>query len=317
MTKRKGDNSMKKVFAFLATVLVSLSVGAQQDLTLSQQFFSRVNKNPGGIGNIADFDAFLLGRYQWANMKDSPKSGVLNLQTYRDQIHSGFAFTMSYDNIGVAKQMYNPKVAYAYELNLRENMLLSLGLSAGVQYGYFDPTKYTLEDETERDVDHDFPDTKQTKCSPDFDFGAEFVMPRLLVGASVTHLTQSESTTLKMGRHFYVYGRYLFTLSPAWDVAPALTWMNKKEVNVVELNATAFYKRLFWGGITYHPDVVKGFGTNPVAISAGLEYQNFRLGYTFDYNFGKVSDYSGTAHELMLSYSIRNKNTAPAYDKFE
>lgn len=307
---------MKKILILISSLFLALSAFAQQDLMLSQQFFSRINKNPAGIGNIADFDAFLLGRYQWADMKDSPKSGVLNVQTFRDELHSGFGFSMGYDNIGVAKQMYNPKLVYAYHMNLSEEMIVSLGLSAGIQFGRFNAAKYRLEDETER-TDGDFPDDVETKISPDFDFGAEFITPNILAGAAVTHLVQEESTTLQNSRHIYVYGRYLFELNEKWDIAPMLTWMHKSKVNVAELNVTGMFNRMFWGGLTWHPDIVDGLGTNPMAISAGLEFNNFRIGYTFDYNFGKVSNYSGTAHELLLSYSFRNKNSAPQYERFE
>ncbi|MBQ0028943.1 MAG: PorP/SprF family type IX secretion system membrane protein [Paludibacteraceae bacterium] len=307
---------MKKILIFVSALFMALSAAAQQDLMLTQQFFSRVNKNPAGIGNIADLDVFLLGRYQWASMDDSPKSGVLNVQTFRDNLHSGFAVSMAYDNLGVAKQMFNPKLAYAYQFNLNDELVLSLGLAAGLQYGYFDAAKYTLEDESERS-DGDFPDDKQTKFSPDFDFGAEIVSPQFLVGASVTHLAQNESTTLMNSRHIYVYGRYLFNINEHFDVAPMVSWMNKEKVNVTELNVTGFYNRLFWGGLTWHPDLVDGLGSNPVAVSAGLEFLNFRIGYTFDYNFGKVAKYAGNAHELYISYSVRNKQTAPDYERFE
>lgn len=307
---------MKKVFVVLSFILSSFAAFAQQDLTLSQQFISRINKNPAGVGNICDIDAFLLGRYQWIDMEDSPKSGVLNIQTYNERLSSGFGFTMSYDDLGVAKRMFNPKLVYAYDMKLRDDMILALGLSAGIQYGYFDAAQYTLEDETEVD-DGDFPDDKQTKVSPDFDFGAEFITPRILVGFSVTHITASEATTLQADRHYYLYGRYIFTLNDKWDLAPGLTWMHKNEVNVTELNCTAYYGRLFWGGLTYHPDLNDTFGTNPLAVTLGFEYENFRIGYTFDYNFGKVAHYSKTAHELMLSYSFRSKHAAPNYDRFE
>lgn len=307
---------MKKFLIAIAFVLSSFSLFAQQDLALSQQFFSRINKNPAGVGNISDIDAFLLGRYQWADMKDSPKSGVFNIQKFKPEINSGFGFSMSYDDLGVAKRMFNPKLVYAYNLKLKDELLLSLGLSAGVQYGYFDATQYILEDMTEID-DGDFPDSKETQVRPDFDFGAELVSPEFLIGFSITHLSESEATTLQADRHFYLYGRYIFTVAPQWDIAPALTWMHKNDVNVTELNCTAFYGRLFWFGLTYHPDLNDTFGTNPLAVNLGLEFDNFRIGYTFDYNFGTVSHYSKTAHELMLSYSFRNKNAGPKSDRFE
>ena len=308
---------MKKILILISSLFLALCASAQQDLMLSQQFFSRINKNPAGIGNIADIDIFMLGRYQWCNMKDSPKSGVLNAQTFKDDLHSGFGVSMSYDNIGVAKSMFNPKLVYAYQLTLADEMVVSLCLSAGVQYGYFNGAEYILEDPTEAYVDGDFPLDKQTKFSPDFDFGFEFITPRILAGASVTHLQEGEATTLKNSRHFYVYGRYIFTINDKWDLAPMVTWMNKEKVNVAELNVTGFFNRMFWGGLTYHPDLIDGLGTNPLAVSAGLEFQNFRIGYTFDYNFGKVAKYSGQAHEIYLSYSLRNKNTAPTYERFE
>jgi hypothetical protein len=41
---------------------------------------------------------------------------------------------MSYDDIGPAKGSFNPKAVYAYVLRLREDMVLSMGLGAGIQY---------------------------------------------------------------------------------------------------------------------------------------------------------------------------------------
>ena len=116
---------------------------------------------------------------------------------------------------------------------------------------------------------------------------------------------------------FRSYTRYMFTLNDTWDVAPALVYMHKDLIDVTELSATAFYNRFIWGGLTYHPDINSSFESNPVAISLGVEYRSFRLGYVFDYAFGKVSRLSGTSHELMFSYSLENKRKSVVYEKFE
>lgn len=307
---------MKKLLALISFFTLCVAVNAQQDLLLSQQFFSRINKNPAGVGNISDLDIFFLGRCQWLDVKDSPKSGVLNAQTFIEKYNSGVGFTCSYDNLGVAKSMLNPKLVYAYNLKLNDDMLLSFGLSAGIQYGYFDASDYELEDETERN-DGDFPMEKETKFSPDFDFGAEFSTPNLLLGFSITHIVANGSTSLISGRHFYGYARYIFPLNETFDLAPALVYMNHGKTNVFELNVVAFYNRLFWGGLTYHPDINDGFGTNPVGVTLGVEYNRFRFGYTFDYNFGAVADYSGSAHEIMLSFNFPNKNKKEVFERFE
>jgi type IX secretion system PorP/SprF family membrane protein len=323
---------MKKILALIGFVMMCLTVNAQQDLLLSQQFFSRINKNPAGTGNVTDLDLFLLGRYQYIEIKDAPKSGVLNAQTFVDKWSSGIGLSVSFDKVGPGRSTTNAKFAYAYTANLTNDLILSLGLSGGIQSGYFDPSKYTPEDPTE------FLDMQaENKITPDFDFGFELTTPRFLFGASATHITQNQSTTFISGRHFYSYIRYMFPVSQSLEVAPALVWMHKsapklddvtaqrlkisksggfKGVDVVELQVMAFYERFLWGGLTYSPDIHDKFNTNPVAATVGIEYRDFRIGYTFGWAFGDASRLSGNAQELMLSYSIsgRNKAQQPVFE---
>ena len=295
---------MKKIVALICIVMAGIAANAQQDLLLSQQFFSRINKNPAGTGNATDLDLFLLGHYSYIDVKDAPKSGVLNAQTFVDKLNSGFGLSLAYDNIGVATSTTNVKIAYAYTLSINDAMILSLGLSGGVQYAYIDLSAYTPDDRSESYfVDAD----KMNKLRPDFDFGFELTTPRFLLGASITHITNNETMTLIAGRHYYGYVRYLFQLSDAFELAPALTFMHKNKTDVVELNLMGFYNRFIWGGLTYHPDIHDRFRTNPLAITLGVEYRHFRLGYSFDWAFGKVARPSGNSQELMLSYSIPGK----------
>jgi len=295
-----------------------IGLNAQQDLLLSQQFFSRINKNPAGTGNVTDLDLFLLGHYNYIQIKGAPKSGIFNAQTFVDKLNSGFGLSVSYDNTGIARSTTNAKLVYAYTLNIGDEMILSLGLGGGIQYSYFDPAKFTWDDPEEWENGMDgVPSSAETALKPDFDFGVELTTPRILLGASVTHITNNESSTLVAGRHFYAYGRYLFTLSESFDLAPALAYMHRAKVDVLELNVTAFYDRFLWGGLTYHPDIHDKFRTNPVGITLGIEYRHFRVGYTFDWAFGRVSRLSGNSQELMLSYSIPGKRSSQQGPKFE
>lgn len=308
----------KKILSLIGILIVSIGVHAQQDLLLSQQFFSRINKNPAGTGNVTDLDLFLLGSYRYIEIKGAPKSGVFNAQTFVDKLNSGFGLSVSYDNTGIARSTTNAKIAYAYTLNIGEEMILSLGLGGGIQHSYFDPAKYAWihPEEWEQGMDG-VPSEAETTLKPDFDFGIEFTTPRFLLGGSVTHITNGKSSTLVAGRHYYGYIRYLFTLSESFDLAPALAYMHRAKVDVLELNVMAFYDRFIWGALTYHPDMHDKFKTNPVGITLGIEYRHFRVGYTFDWAFGSVSKLSGNSQELMLSYSIPGKKKSQSELKFE
>lgn len=308
---------MKKLLAiFCLMMVVSTSIKAQQDLLLSQQFYSRINKNPAATGNVSDMDFFLLGHYQYIDVKDAPKSFLFNFQSYNEKYKSGYGASISYDNLGVAKSITNAKLVYAYAMNLNEGCMLSFGVSAGVQYGYFNVDEYTFSDPSEV-WDGDVPSGKETKLSPDFDFGAEITTPQLILGASITHLTSNGGTSLVSGRHFYAYARYLWKISDIWDVAPSLAFMHRDKIEVLEVGATALFKRFVWGGITWHPDMHSDISTNPVAFTLGVEYQRYRIGYTFDWAFGKVSRLSGNSHEIMFSYSLPSKAKKEVYEKFE
>jgi len=302
---------MKKILALISFVMMCLTVSAQQDLLLSQQFFSRINKNPAGTGNVTDLDLFLLGRYQYIEIKDAPKSGVFNAQTFVDKWNSGVGLSVSFDRVGPGRSTTNAKLAYAYTVNLTNDLILSMGLAAGVQHGYYDPWAYHWQHPEEIGMGN-IPADVATKISPDFDFGVELTTPRFLLGLSSTHITNSESTTLVSGRHFYGYVRYLFPVSESFELAPAFVFMHKSKVDVMELQLMAFYERFFWGGLTYSPDVHDKFNTNPVAVTVGIEYRDFRIGYTFGWAFGDAARFSGNSQELMLSYSIAGDRKAQA-----
>ena len=301
---------MKKILLLIGCFLsLGFIANAQQELLLSQQYYSRINKNPAGIGNVEDIDLFFLGHFQYAGVEDAPKTFLLNGQTYVDKWNSGLGLSMSYDNLGIARSFTNIKVDYSYGLRLNDDMLVSLGLGFGVLISSFDLDKYKVDDESELDAKFFPEDGKQTR--PDMDFGVEFTMKEnLLVGASVTHLISGETTTFVPGQHIYLYGRYLFKLNDKWDIAPMLTYMHHRKVNLLEVNVTGFYNRFIWGGLTWHPDMSDGLSSNPLAITLGAEYKRFRLGYTFDLGLGKISNIAKTSHEFMLSYSIERKKTA-------
>lgn len=295
---------MKKVLIAVCLLFSCIVAHAQRDLMLSQQFFSRLNFNPAATGNSDDIDLFLLGRWQWTNVKDSPKSGVFNMSDYVEKIRSGLGFTMTYDDLGVSNSTYICKAAYAYHVNLNESMLLSMGLSAGALYHHWAGTEHKLLD-PEEFGQATFPN-EDTHVYPDFDLGFELATPKIMFGGSVSHITYNEEdvSTAKPGRQFYAYVRGLIGVGENLDLAPAFVYTHRNKVDRLELNCTAFINRMFWGGITYRPDIHAGFSSNDVTFTVGVDYNKFRFGYAFEWGLGDVSKVSSNSHELLLSYRI-------------
>ncbi|MBP5456264.1 MAG: PorP/SprF family type IX secretion system membrane protein [Paludibacteraceae bacterium] len=293
-----------KIILYVLFVMLGLfPAKAQQDLLLSQEIFSRVNKNPAATGNTEDIDIFLHGRMQWAGVDNSPRTGVLNVTNYIDRINSGMGFTCSYDKMGVAHSTTNLKLVYSYHLDLSDKYLLSLGLGAGANIGYFDPYQNIIDDESEFG-DATLPAEEETKFSPDFDFGVELSNLFWTLGASVTHLTKDKMTTFEPERHYYIYVTSLIPLCGKWEMAPTISYMHRNKTNLVEVGSLAFYDRFLWGGLTLRPDINEKFDPSMLVMTLGVEWRKIRFGYSYDLGFGANEHLSASTHEIILSYGI-------------
>ena len=304
---------MKKAIIILFLTM-SFGAFAQHDILLTQQWFSRINRNPASTGNSDYHDFFLLIRQQWTGVKDMPQSNLLNVHSYYDKIRSGLGLSISYDNPGgIANANINAKVPFAYHVNLKEDLLLSLGVSAGILYKSFDPSRHILVDEEEKYLET-FGNERIDKLNPDFDFGMELSTPKLLVGASITHLgtTHDQVTSFNSAMHYYGYARGNFPLSENFDIAPSVVYLNYGKVNLLTLGANIFFKKMAWIGIDYRPpstrkEDLQKWDYSMLTAIIGVEWSFFRIGYAYDLSLSKLSDLSYSTHELMLSVRIANK----------
>ncbi len=286
--------------------IVVLPAMAQQDLLLSQEIFSRVNKNPAATGNTNDIDIFLHGRIQWAGVDNGPKTTLLNITDYEEKIKSGFGLSLSYDCIGIGHRTINAIFSYAYQFDLSPRYVLSLGLGSGINMAGYDYTGNILEDESESKSDT-YPMDKDMRLTPDFNFGFELSNPLWTLGASMNHLLNNESTTFKTGRHFYLYWTGTFPTGDKLSLAPTISYMNHNKTNVGELGLLVFYNCLIWGGVSYRPDLRNSFDPAMMAFILGFEFKKFRFGYSFDMGLGSYNLLPSSTHEVILSYGIGKK----------
>lgn len=302
---------MKKRIILGMMLLLSMQMFAQNDILLTQQWFSRINRNPASTGNSDNLDLFFLTRQQWYGVEDSPKTNLLNVHNYFDGIRSGLGLSLYYDTDGLADVQMLAKLAYAYHLNINENMLLSLGVAAGVLDKSIDFDKHTLADQGEYGQPT-FPSGKVGETHPDFDFGFELSTPRFLFGGSITHLgnQRDDLTSFTAAQHHYLYGRGNFVLDENFDLAPSIVYLNTGKVNMLTLGSMLFYKKMYWFGIDYRPPSPsdwKNYDHSTLTAMLGLEWNFLRVGYSYDLSLGKLNSLASSTHELMLSLRLAKK----------
>lgn len=312
---------MRKELSLLAVLLfVCTALFAQGDFKLSEQMFSRINQNPSAIGNNEKIQIFTAGRMQYVGMglEQSPTSALLNAHYYNEKLKSGFGLSFTYDELGLYNQTINAKLCYAYNVDLFEGGLLSLGLSAGVVNKMFDPSRHVWRD-TGDPLDGGEEITNTTAF--DLDFGLEFSWKYLLVGASITHLpgiTQDVKTTAAP-THINAYVRGNIYLPEKFNLIPAAAYTNIGACNtgklisgdnakvvslgqehLVDVSLTALYDGKYWLGVGYRLNTA-------VSFMAGFEWHWLRIGYCYDLSVGPVWDLTSSTHEVMLSFVIPTK----------
>lgn len=295
---------MKKLLFILMTLLCCGQMAtAQQDILLTQQLFSRGNINPAGVGNTGDVDIFLFGRLQWLGVDNAPHTLLLNATNYFPKIQSGVGLTVYRDVLGVGHSMTEVKAEYSYQLDLNPRWILSMGISAGAFWGVYDPSANTLDKEFEREM-LDLPQDKVRKVTPDFNLGFELNSEKWTFGVSCTHIQNNKSLSYASDRHFYGYAIRSIQLGEQWDMLVNLGYMNRNKTHVGELGALAFYRRLFWGGFSWRPDIVNGCDPSYLSVLLGFEYKIFRFGYVYECGLGKNSTLPSNTHEVLLSFRI-------------
>ena len=304
---------MKKQFLLTAVLLfVCTAIFAQGDFRLSEQMFSRINQNPSAVGNNDKIQIFTATRLQYVGMglEQAPTSALLNAHYYNESLKSGFGLSFTYDELGLQNQTINAKVCYAYNLDIFENGLLSLGLSAGVINKTFDPERHIWENP----LDPNIPEGKYTQTDFDLDFGFEFSYKYIMAGFSITHLPNitKELTTVAAPSQLNAYVRGNVYLPEKFNLIPAVAYSNVGALNKVpetakldkwsqehllDFSVTAMYDGKYYLGVGYRLN-------NMVSIMAGFEWQWLRLGYCYDISVGKLANLTSSTHEIMLSFII-------------
>jgi len=298
---------MKKIMFFLTLLIAStFMVNAQQDLLLSQEIFSRINKNPAGTGDHETYDAFLHGRLQWLGIDGGPKSTVLNVSRFVKDIHSGFGVSLSYDMMEVGHNTTNFKAVYSHHFEVANDVYLALGLSAGFNLCYFNPASYTLENKTEYEMET-FPQDKETEVHPDFDFGFELYQKSWFIGASVTHISNSNITTMMPNRHFYVYASGKLSPNLKCELMPTISYMHRNKTNVLEFGSYATFRKKILSGFFWRPDFASSVNPSTLVFSFGVTANKFKFMYSYDLAVGSNNLLPPNTHEIMLSLSIEKK----------
>ena len=296
---------MKKIVQTLFLLLIPLMLSGQLAPVTNQYILNPLTINPAYAGNRGALNIATFFRKQWVGVSGSPTTMTLAADAPFLDNKLGLGLVISNDKIGVTKET-RLNTNYSYKIEIKEGTL-SLGLGAGIVTTNTAWSDLVVVDEEDS---HYLVDSR-VFVVPDFSFGAYYTYKNYFAGFSVPRLLgysfnfdkNKYSIKFSPGDYNYLFNTgYVFTLSQKVNLFPStLVTYSPGGKLLYDINAHVNFSDRFWAGLSYR-------SSRSLAALLQVSVNNqFRVAYTYDFDFGKLMKYSNGSHEIMLRYEFRYK----------
>lgn len=299
-----------KNYIYNLIFLFSIWSYSQQDSQFTQYMYNTINVNPAYAGTRETFNAFVLHRNQWVGLEGAPITNTASLNTNIDDSKFGVGLSFINDNIGPTQEnAISADIAYIIPLN--GEFKLSFGIKATANLYNLDTSKLTIFQANDPEFQN-----LNGKLSPNIGTGVYYYSDKFYIGASVPNFNKTKyynandvSINTKSVSYYLLSG-YVFDLSQTVKFKPSfLAKADEGAPLQLDINTNFMFNDKFVIGGSYRLDA---------AVSALVGFQiskSWFLGYGYDLETTKLSNYNTGSHELFLRYEIF-KNTRIVSPRF-
>lgn len=313
---------MKKLLATLLSFIPLTVVQAQVDAHFSQYYAHPLWMNPAMTGA---FDGLVrvsgIYRSQWGQISTPFITSGLSADVVTGKNLNIGASVLNQTAGNAGYRFMNGSVSVAYSgirFGAEENQQLIIGMQVGFINRRFDPSKFQFGDQwnpsTGFDPNTPSADQLTKTTASSFDAGAGIAwldrtpekQAAPYIGFSMTHLTQpydpfASGAKSYLPFRYTVHGGARIKLSDNTSLTPNFLYMRQGNADEKMIGAAA--------GIYVNENTDVIFGVNyrvqdALSPFAGMRYQNFTLGVSYDNNMsnlGRMAGHTG-GFELSLSY---------------
>jgi type IX secretion system PorP/SprF family membrane protein len=320
---------MKK-FAIGIFMFAGLQAGAQQMQQMSQYLLNPYLINPAAAG-LTDFvDMNLSFRQQWVGFDNSPQTYYFSansvvgrvgstpkysasLRTSRSsapkntgirtgKMRHAVGGNMMVDTYGAFRRNVG-NVSYAIHLPITKGMNIAVGVGVGVSNFVYFPDKVTMLNQSDNTYSNFLGNTTK-KNLLDLVSGVYLYTENLLVGYSNAQMVQNDisfgsPTESRLYMHHFLMAGYRIDVNDQLSITPnvLLKYMNPAPM-AIDLSCKFDVAENFFGGVSYrHKDAVVGI--------VGIMWNNFKIGYSYDYTLSALRKLNSGGHEIVLGYKVK------------
>ncbi|MFW5872819.1 MAG: PorP/SprF family type IX secretion system membrane protein [bacterium] len=297
--------------------LTASTVHAQQ-IPISSHFYeNQFIYNPSAIGMQDYTQAFFHARKQWMGIQGSPETYHFTMDGSLNNKKAGLGLMLFSDKSGIVGRT-GGYGAYRYRLNLNNEHLIYLGISAGFLQNKIFFEKIQAEDITETTLLN----TTEKQTVFDANAGVTYTYKNWKVGLSSYQLFNNnyyyednasiQSLKYKIIRHYLGSVRYEYAINNEFRVDPQLIVKNVQGMPLQFDIGTYFnWRDMGWIGLNYQHN----YG---VSLSAGgLLYDKYIISYSYDIPTGNIAGFTKGSHEFLIGIRLFNNENQYQQDRLK
>ena len=308
--------------ALLATFMILLGLRSEaQDPIFSQFYANPLYLNPALAGSAVCPRVNLNYRNQWPSISGTYVTYSASYDQYWDKISGGVGLIAMSDRAGEGALTTNTiSGIYSYRLTINRSMTLNAGFQATYMNRRIDWDKLTFPDMI--DPKFGFVNGTMEKQPPKLSIGfADFSAGLLLshtdyfyTGIAVDHLTQPNEgfysdISSKLNMKFTFHAGGIINLKARRSGArqpedPTLSpnILYQQQQNFQQINYGVYFNRYpFVGGLWFRQNFNNA---DAFILLAGFQQASFKLGYSYDLTVSKLTNITGGAHEISVSFNF-------------
>ncbi|SHL44261.1 type IX secretion system membrane protein, PorP/SprF family [Flavobacterium flevense] len=308
---------MRAKIKIAVLLMMSMAGYSQQDSQFTQYMYNTINVNPAYAGSRETMSIFALHRTQWVGLDGAPVTNTASIHTPINGSNVGLGLSVINDRIGPSDEN-NIAVDFSYTIQTSYKYKLSFGLKASANLLNIDFTKLNKYDQN----DYAFDTNIDNKFSPNIGVGLYLHSDNSYIGLSAPNLletkhfdryasTGANSHVATEKIHYYLIAGHVFDLNPNVKFKPSLlTKMVAGAPLQVDISGNFMINEKFVAGVAYRWSAA-------VSALAGFQVNdNWFIGYGYDLETTRLSNYNSGSHEIFLRYELFSRNSRIVTPRF-
>jgi type IX secretion system PorP/SprF family membrane protein len=293
---------MKKPIATLALFLTLTPTLFSQDPVFTQAYSAGMYLNPALTGEQKGYKINFNHRNQWPNTSGFYQTTNIGLQKRWNKYGWGFGCMFQGDNAGDVIFTSTASFLISKWIKFSENSSLSLGFNTSYQEKTLDNSKLTFGNPLNNSQQPEV--GMQTVSYINFSTGILFRYKYGNAGLVANNFLEPNQSFYPGGNESYItrttaHNTIEIPINEKWKVGNTIVLHSQGGSQAAITYFTAQYKWLKW---------CAGYYARNAAIGGiGIFLPRFTINYTYEYTLSKLTNSTGGAHEIGMSFRFGNK----------